>query len=80
MFIGMIKTIRKVGDSSGIIFPAKEIKALGINEKDPVSVIIDNGAIKLFPLKRNPQIEEINIKTDDLIKRYRKTLDLLAQR
>lgn len=58
----MISTIRKIGNSSGAIFPASFLKKLNINDGDSINIFEDGERIVIERINQRPKYS-----LDDLI-------------
>jgi antitoxin MazE len=53
--MAMRATIRKLGNSSGIIIPKSILAEIGIAAGDPVDLSLEDGHIAITPVKRRPR-------------------------
>ena len=76
----MTKTISKVGNSQGIIFDAAlmDLARLKVGDQVNITVMPENGAIVLMPLRKGPSKKEITSVIKATSREYRKTLRKLA--
>jgi antitoxin MazE len=51
----MRATVRKVGNSSGVIIPKSMLSEIGLAAGDPVDLTLDDGRIAIAPVKRRPR-------------------------
>jgi antitoxin MazE len=51
----MRASVRKMGNSSGVIIPKPILKELGVKAGDQVEMILDGGKVVLAPLTRHPR-------------------------
>lgn len=59
---GMVKRIRKIGDSLGIILPKLYLDALGIGENSAISIEVDGGTIVIKEAEVRKRLQKLNIK------------------
>ncbi len=62
--IKMEISIRKIGNSSGVIFPASILRKLKIHEGDKLNISTDNGKIVLSSSKPKYSLKELLAKCD----------------
>jgi antitoxin component of MazEF toxin-antitoxin module len=76
----MTKTISKIGNSQGIIFDAAlmDLARVKLGDQMNVTVMPENGAIVLMPIRKGPSGKEISAVIKKTAKDYRKTLRKLA--
>ena len=76
----MTKTISKIGNSQGIIFDAAlmDLARVKVGDQMNVTVMPENGAIVLMPIRKGPSGKEIGAMIKKTAKDYRKTLRKLA--
>lgn len=70
-------TIRKIGNSEGVIFPKEILARLHVGEGDQVFVTETPGGITLRSY--NPEFEKQMNVAEDIMRRYRNTLKKLAE-
>jgi antitoxin MazE len=51
----MRATVRKVGNSSGVIIPKSMLSEIGLAAGDPVDLTLDDGRIAIAPVKKRPR-------------------------
>ena len=51
----MRASIRKLGNSSGVIIPKSLLADTGMSAGDPVDLALDDGRITITPVKRRPR-------------------------
>jgi antitoxin MazE len=51
----MRATVRKVGNSSGVIIPKSMLSEIGLATGDPVDLTLDDGRIAIAPVKKRPR-------------------------
>jgi antitoxin MazE len=51
----MRATVRKVGNSSGVIIPKSMLSEIGLVAGDPVDLSLDDGRIAIAPVKKRPR-------------------------
>jgi antitoxin component of MazEF toxin-antitoxin module len=76
----MIKTIRRIGDSYGVLLPRKELQQLGVAPNAPVSIVMKDGYWQVVPLVRQPNERRVEEATKALEERYKTVLQILARR
>jgi putative addiction module antidote len=70
--------VRKFGNSLGVVLPKEVINRLHTSEGHPLFLIeAPDGGYQLTPY--DPGFEKKMAKADDIIKRYRNTLHVLAK-
>lgn len=70
--------VRKFGNSLGVVLPKEVINRLHTGDGEPLFLIeAPNGAYHLTPY--DPDFEKKMAKADDIIGRYRNTLNVLAK-
>jgi putative addiction module antidote len=70
--------VRKVGNSLGVVLPKEVIQRLNTGEGEALFLIEDgDGGYQLTPY--DPNFEKRMAKAEDIIKRYRNTLHVLAK-
>lgn len=76
----MTKTISKIGNSQGIIFDAAlmDLARVKLGDQMNVTVMPENGAIVLMPIRKGPSGKEISSVINKTAKDYQKTLRKLA--
>ena len=75
----MVKTIRKVGNSHGVIFDSALLELAHLKAGDEVNVEIhDGGAITLTPLRPRPSRAEVHKVIKSTMRDYARTMKKLA--
>jgi len=76
----MTKTISKIGNSQGIIFDAAlmDLARVKLGDQMNVTVMPENGAIVLMPIRKGPSGKEISSVIKKTAKDYQETLRKLA--
>ena len=70
--------VRKFGNSLGVVLPKEVINRLHTGDGEPLFLIeAPEGGYRLTPY--DPGFEEKMVKADDIIRRYRNTLHVLAK-
>jgi putative addiction module antidote len=70
--------VRKFGNSLGVVLPKEVIKRLHTKDGEPLFLIeAPDGGYQLSPY--DPAFEKKMAKADDIIRRYRNTLHVLAK-
>jgi putative addiction module antidote len=70
--------VRKIGNSLGVVLPREAVDCLRARDGDRLFLIEGpNGAYQLTPY--NPAFEKKMVKAEDIIGRYRNTLNLLSK-
>ena len=70
--------VRKIGDSLGVDLPEEVVSRLGVKEGAPLHFTeTPEGGYRLTPY--DPSFAEKMAKAEDIISRYRNTLDVLAK-
>ncbi len=76
----MNTTIRKIGNSEGIIIPKDVLESLGLRAGDSVVLVADQGEIRLRPLANAEQDFEGRMKVArERMKKYQVALRELAK-
>ncbi len=70
-------TVRKIGNSHGVILPKAELDHLGIGEGDKLFVVRTPGGIRLVPY--DPDFASVMENARDFMRRHRDTLRELAK-
>lgn len=70
-------TVRKIGNSYGVILPKAELDQLGVGEGDRLFVVHAPGGIRLMPY--DPDFADALEATRDYIRRHRDALRELAK-
>jgi putative addiction module antidote len=70
-------TLRKVGNSLGVILPAKATEALNVREGDKLYLVKAADGYRITPY--DPEFKRKLKVADDLIQRYRDALKELAK-
>ena len=70
-------TVRKIGNSHGVILPKAELEQLGVSEGDKLFVVHTPGGIRLTPY--DPDFATAIEAARDFMHRYRDTLRELAK-
>ncbi len=70
-------TVRKIGNSHGVILPKAELEQLGVSEGDELFVVHTPGGIRLTPY--DPDFATAMDAARDFMHRYRDTLRELAK-
>ena len=70
-------TVRKIGNSQGIILPKAELEQLGVSEGDKLFVIRSPGGIRLTPY--DPDFASAIETAREFMHRYRDTMRELAK-
>lgn len=74
----MVKTtVRKIGNSVGVILPARALQALRVKEGDALYLTETPGGLKITPY--DPDFEETMKVAEGVMARYRNTLRELAK-
>jgi antitoxin component of MazEF toxin-antitoxin module len=75
----MVKTIRKVGNSHGIVFDAALMDPAHLKAGDEVNVEVhEGGTITLTPLRPRPSSAEVSKVIKSTLKDYARTMKNLA--
>jgi antitoxin component of MazEF toxin-antitoxin module len=75
----MIKVIRKIGNSQGLIFDTALMELAGLKVGDQVNLTVaGGGSVVLTPIRNTPPAAEISSAITQIAKDYRKTLRKLA--
>jgi antitoxin component of MazEF toxin-antitoxin module len=76
----MTKTISKMGNSQGIILDTAlmDLARLKVGDQLDVTIVSDNGAIMLMPIRKGPSKKEVKGAIKRVMKDYRRTLRKLA--
>ncbi len=76
----MTKTVSKIGNSQGIIFDAAlmDLARVKVGDQFDVTIVNENGAIMLMPIRKGPSRKEISGTIRKVMKDYRRTLRKLA--
>jgi antitoxin component of MazEF toxin-antitoxin module len=75
----MIKKLRKVGNSFGVIFDAALMELAGLKLGDEVNVEVHSGGtITLTPLRPRPSREEVSKVVKNTMKDYARTMKKLS--
>jgi len=75
----MVKTIKKIGNSQGIIFDSALLQLARLKVGDHVNIEVHSGgAITLTPLSDTPQPEEVSSIIDETLDQYATTMQKLA--
>jgi len=70
--------VRKFGNSLGVVLPKEVVNRLHAGNGEPLFLIeAPDGSYRLTPY--DPAFEEKMAKADDIIRRYRNTLHVLAR-
>ena len=70
--------VRKFGNSLGVVLPKEVVNRLRTGEGEPLFLIeAPEGSYRLTP--HDPGFEKKMAKADDIISRYRNTLNVLAK-
>ena len=70
-------TVRKIGNSHGVILPKAELDHLGIGEGDKLFVVRTPGGIRMVPY--DPDFARVIENARDFMRRHRDTLRELAK-
>ncbi len=70
-------TVRKIGNSHGVILPKAELERLGVSEGDKLFVVHTPGGIRLTPF--DPDFADAMEAARDFMRRHRDTLRELAK-
>ncbi len=70
-------TVRKIGNSHGVILPKAELERLGVGEGDKLFVIHTPDGIRLVPY--DPDFAGVMENARDFMRRHRDTLRELAK-
>lgn len=70
-------TVRKIGNSHGVILPKAELDQLGVGEGDKLFVVRTPGGIRLLPY--DPDFARVMENARDFMHRYRDTMRELAK-
>ncbi|MFV0415109.1 MAG: hypothetical protein ACK5NG_01940 [Chthoniobacterales bacterium] len=73
----MIKEIRKIGNSKGIILDTAILNAMHVDVGDQVNVVVDSGVAVVTPLKPKPA-KSFDEALDSVMSDYKETLSRLA--
>ena len=75
----MIKTIRKMGNSQGLIFDQALCELTGLKVGDEVNVVVhDGGTVTLTPMRSVLPVDEARASAKDLIRRNHALFKRLA--
>lgn len=75
----MIKTIRKMGNSQGLIFDQALCELTGLKVGDEVNVVVhEGGTVTLTPIRRQADPETVTRAIRQTVADYGKTLKKLA--
>lgn len=70
-------TVRKIGNSQGVILPKAELEQLGVSEGDELFIVHTPGGIRLTPY--DPDFATAMEAARDFMRRHRDTLRELAK-
>lgn len=80
MFYTMIKTIKKIGNSKGLIFDAALLELANLKEGDKLNVTVhEGGTITLVPDVANISPEVAKSKATEIIKANHELFDRLSK-
>lgn len=72
-----LKTIQRVGNSTGIVLPPEVLRAAGLHRGDAVTVRVERGAIVISPVEAlRPEVMEAG---ERVIARYSEVFRKLAE-
>ncbi len=70
-------TIRKIGNSLGVILPKAELETMGVGKGDELFIVHTPDGIRLTPY--DPRFAEVMEETRDYLRRHRDALRELAK-
>ncbi len=70
-------TVRKIGNSQGVILPKAELEQLGVSEGDKLFVVRTPDGIRLMPY--DPDFAKVMEASRDFMRRHRDTMRELAK-